>query len=121
MGISDLFRRNTPQESAQYPSAVVEFDDESIVCRRPSGLVETVMWAELRAVFIQTTADGPAVDDLFWVLLGEKTGCVVPSEADGTAKLLERLHALPGFDFHAAIQAMTCIDEAKFLCWQRPN
>ena len=75
-------------------------------------------WSDLRAVLVKTTADGPAVDDLFWVLLGEKTGCVVPSEARGTDKLLERLQKLPGFDNDAAIQAMACNDECEFLCWK---
>ena len=102
-------------------SSVVEFDDLSISCRRPSGLIETVRWDDLRAVFIQTTADGPAVDDVFWVRAGEKSGCVVPSEAEGCDKLVERLQRLPGFDNAAVIEAMTCTEDRQFVCWRKPE
>src|SRR4029453_146778 len=85
----------------------------------PGGLVETVRWAELRAVLIQTTADGPFVDDVFWVLMGEKSGCVVPSEAQGCDALLRRLQSLPTFDNQAVIEAMSCTEKKRFLCWER--
>jgi hypothetical protein len=100
-------------------SAVVNFDDDSVTCRRGSGLVETVRWSDLRAIVIQTTADGPVVDDVFWVLVGQTTGCVVPSESTGMDGLLERLQALPGFDNEAVMAAMACTDERKFICWER--
>jgi hypothetical protein len=63
--------------------SVVRFDERSVTCRRPDGLVETVRWDDLRAVLVMTTSNGPAVDDVYWVLAGESSGCVVPSEAEG--------------------------------------
>lgn len=117
MGLFDLFRRRSPTPSAR---SVVSFDDESVTCRRPGGLVETVRWSDLRAVIIQTTDAGPAVDDVFWVLVGKTSGCVVPSEAEGMNPLLERLQRLPNFDNHAVIAAMASTDNQKFLCWERP-
>jgi len=110
--------RRKPQTNPQRP--VVTFDAESITCRRPTGLVETVKWSDLRVVLIQTTANGPAVDDLFWMLLGEKGGCVVPSEAIGAEDLLTKVRDLPDFDYESAINAMKCTDEREFLCWQKP-
>jgi hypothetical protein len=97
----------------------VEFDAEAVTCTRPNGQRETVRWSELRAVLIQTTADGPAADDLFWVLVGREGGCVVPSEAQGCNRLLERLQQLPGFDNQAVILASQCVEERSFLCWKR--
>ncbi len=97
----------------------VSFDDESVICRRPGGLVETVRWSDLQVVFIQTTDDGPAVDDVFWVLGGSDSGCVVPIEADGIELLLERLQRLPSFDNNAVIHAMSCAENREFVCWQR--
>jgi hypothetical protein len=61
------------------------------------------------------------VDDLFWVLVGRQGGCVVPSEAQGCDKLLERLRQLPGFDYEATIRANKCTDDQSFLCWERTS
>lgn len=97
----------------------VSFDDDSVVCQRPNGLVERVRWSDLQVVFIQTTEAGPAVDDVFWVLGGGDSGCVVPSESIGMSKLLERLQQLPGFDNNAVISAMTCAENREFICWKR--
>jgi len=56
------------------------------------------------------------LDDVFWVLVGESGGCVVPSESDGADNLLSRLQKLPGFDNEALISAMGCTEDRKFLC-----
>ena len=118
MALTDWFRwgRGRPQPLRR---ATVEFDDQSVTCRRPGGLVESVRWDDLRAVVIQTTADGPFADDVLWVLVGEASGCVVPSEAEGCPELLGRLQELPGFDNGAVIRAMACTEEQRFLCWRR--
>jgi hypothetical protein len=100
-------------------SSVVSFSDEGIECRRSSGLVERVNWADLQAVIIRTTAHGPFLEDVFWVLVGKDSGCVVPSEAAGETELLERLQKLPGFDNVAFIEAMSCVEERSFVCWER--
>jgi hypothetical protein len=100
-------------------SSVVTCDDLQITCQRSSGLVEQVAWEALQAVFIQTTADGPFSDDVFWVLVGQTNGCVVPSEAQGVDEMLARLQQLPGFDNEAVITAMSCTEEQRFLCWRK--
>jgi len=101
--------------------AIVFLDDESVTCRRPGGLVENVRWSDLQIVYIQTTDAGPGVDDVFYVLGGEESGCVVPSEAEGMDFLLQRLQRLPNFDYAAAIAAMSCAENREFLCWQLPK
>jgi hypothetical protein len=113
-----FFRSPAP---ASPQRATVSFDDQSVTCRRPGGLVETVRWSDLQIIFIQTTDKGPAVDDVFWVLGGGDSGCVVPSEAEGMDLLLPRLQHLPNFDNNAAIAAMSCVENREFLCWQRPK
>jgi hypothetical protein len=126
MGLFDFFRRRTATTSSTAPPApptnrpTVSFDDEAVVCQRPGGLVERVRWSDLQIVFIQTTDAGPFVDDVFWVLGGGDSGCVVPSEADGMSTLLERLQRLPGFDNNAVINAMSCVEKQNFICWKRP-
>ena len=116
MGWSDLFRRRVP---ATPHRATVSFDEESVVCRRPDGLVETVRWSDLQIVFIRTTDAGPAVDDVLWVLGAGESGCVIPSEADGMGLLMERLQCLPNFDNDAVVLAMSCSENREFLCWKR--
>lgn len=93
---------------------------DAIVCRHLHGLVETVSWAELRAVLLETNDQGPFAIDVFWILVGERGGCVVPQGAAGAAELLARLQQLDGFDNEAVIQAMMSTDNQRFLCWQRP-
>src|SRR5260221_12453411 len=90
-----FFRRPAP---ASPQRATVSFDDQSVTCCRPGGRGETVRWSDLQIVFIQTTDKGPTVDDVFWVLGGGDSGCVVPSEAEGMDLLLPRLQDLPNFD-----------------------
>jgi hypothetical protein len=121
MGLFDFFRKPRPTHPPPPARAIVQFDDEMITRIGPGTIVEQVRWADLRAVLIKTTADGPAVDDFFWLLVGNdlKSGCVVPSEAEGCDRLLERLQKLPGFDNKAVILAAQCTEEQTFLCWER--
>ena len=123
MGVLDWFRKPQPDRQPSPARSIVQFDEEAVKCTRPNGVTEQVRWSDLRAVLIQTTSAGPAVDDLFWVLVGRnaETGCVVPSEALGCDRLLERLQKLPGFDNNAVIQASQCVEEKSFLCWESPE
>jgi hypothetical protein len=101
------------------PSATVSFDESGIRCERADGSIESVLWSDLQAVWIQTTDAGPFAEDVFWVLAGRESGCVVPSEAAGAAELLERLQKLPGFENGAVIAAMASTEHRQFVCWQR--
>jgi len=78
--------------------AAVTFDEVAVTHRPASGPPRTVRWADLRRVIIETNHDGPAVNDLFWILHSDPGGCVVPGDTEGCIELLERLMELPGFD-----------------------
>ena len=99
---------------------VVHLSDTEVVCERPDGKTERVVWADLRSVDILTTADGPFAPDVFWLLVGTVGGCAVPQGATGYEALLKRLQSLPGFDNEAVIRAMGSTDEASFPCWRAP-
>jgi hypothetical protein len=118
MSIFDLFRRR----QAHQPDRVT-FTDEAVTRVRPDGVEEKIRWDELDEVSILTTDEGPFVDDVFFCLLASdgKSGCVVPQEAEGSQRLLERLQQLPGFDNEAVVKAMGTTTNAKFLCWKRPR
>ena len=98
---------------------IVTVTDTEISCARPDGQTESVTWDDLKAVAIETTDEGPFSMDVFWLLVGEHGGCVVPQGAKGEDVLLERLQQLPGFDNEAFIEAMGCTQNNRFLCWQR--
>jgi hypothetical protein len=92
-------------------------DEQGVRRDLGGGRVESVSWDELREVRIVTTSAGPFVEDVFYLLVGDEGGCAVPSFAAGD--LLPRLQSLPGFDNQAVIHAMTCTDDASFVCWRR--
>ena len=98
---------------------IVRLSESEVVCERPDGKVERVAWSDLQKVEIVTTSEGPYVPDVFWVLQGTSGGCAVPQGATGEKELLHRLQALRGFDNGAVIEAMTCVLDRRFLCWQR--
>jgi hypothetical protein len=100
-------------------SFIVRLSESEVVCQRPDGKVERVAWAELQKVEVLTTGHGPFVPDVFWLLHGTEGGCAIPQGATGERQLLERLWALPGFDYGAFITAMSSVSDKRFLCWQR--
>ena len=113
--LSFLFRKRLPDRVVVTEDCVNRF--------RPDGVEESIRWDDLAEVGIVTTSDGPASEDLYWILLesDRKTGCAVPHGAEGTDVLLEALQKLPDFDNEVVIEAMGSIDEAKFTCWKRSD
>jgi hypothetical protein len=95
----------------------VEWNAEEISCIWPTGERRSVAWGHLRSVRIRTTDAGPFTADVFWVLEGGGSSCVVPQAARGEERLLARLQELPGFDSEAVIAAMRSTDNAEFTCW----
>jgi hypothetical protein len=100
---------------------VVRISDSEVVCLRPDGQTERVEWDDLRRVEILTTPDGPLSPDIFWVLSGSDSGCVIPWGATGDRELLERLQRLPQFDSMAVVNAAPTTEKSMTLCWQRPT
>lgn len=78
-----------------------------------------MLFADLLGVALQTTDQGPAVDDMFFLLGYREGSLVVPSEAVGADQLLERLQQLPGFDNEAVVSASASMHNEIFLCWDR--
>jgi hypothetical protein len=99
----------------------VVFDDNGAVRTRPDGGQEAIQWADLQEISIITTDEGPFVDDVFWALSGANSGCLVPSEAEGANELLAYMKNFPGFKYDVAIQAMGCAENARFVCWTKPD
>ena len=99
--------------------ASIDVNEKGVIHQRSDGQIETVTWDEIRAVMIETTADGPFETDVFWILVGKDNGCVIPTGTNGEEKLLDWLQKLPGFDNQAMIDAMCCTENKRFLCWEK--
>jgi hypothetical protein len=100
----------------------VTVDEQEIRCRRPDGRAESVRFDELRVIIIETNDTGPLGTDVWWILAGDaenRSGCVVPGGATGEREMLEALQRLPGFDNRALIDAMSSMENRRFLCWKR--
>lgn len=55
-------------------------------------------------------------------LTGRDGGAVaVPHREAVEQDLLGWLQALPGFDNEQVVEAMTCAEDAMFVCWPRPH
>lgn len=98
---------------------IVEVSDTCVSCTRPNGQVESLNWDDLKMVIIETTDKGPYAADMFWYLVGEQTGCVVPLGATGEEVLVKQLQATPGFNNDAFGQATTSTSNRRFIVWQR--
>jgi len=98
---------------------VLHITEETVWCERPDGRIEGVNWSDLRRVEILTTSGGPFSPDVFWVLSGSETGCVIPWGVTSDGELLEHLQRLPRFDNAAVIKSSERTDEGLILCWQK--
>jgi hypothetical protein len=87
------------------------------------GRHEAVRWDELVEVEVLTTSVGVHRDDgVLLVLAGEgERGCLVPSRLAVEHGVIERLHALPGFDGRRLVAAMERPPPSRTTCWARAD
>jgi hypothetical protein len=97
----------------------VSFDAIGVTYAPPDGSARRVDWADLRAVEVATTDDGPFAEDVYWVLHGTESPLMIPQSVAGSDSLLTRLQELPGFDSRAVIAAMSSAGNQRFSCWAR--
>jgi hypothetical protein len=100
-------------------SIEVIISDAGVAYHHADGEIESVDWVDLQKVFIKTTDDGPYFPDVYWILVGNHGGCMIPQGVEGEEALAERLQALPGFSHSALIDSMSSVDNQLFLCWNR--
>lgn len=95
----------------------MEVDEVGV--RRTHGdvVAEQVAWGDLMSVSVITTSDGPAGEDVFFLLEGAGDSGVVVPQGQAPEGFVERLQQLEGFDSSAVIKAMGCATDARFHCW----
>ncbi|HZA80839.1 MAG TPA: hypothetical protein VFC13_05125, partial [Actinomycetes bacterium] len=113
--------RATGSARAPDPDRVV-VDQVGVRRRLPDGRQEAVGWDDLVEVAIRTTPEGPWQEDVFFLLTGRDGGGVAVPHGEAIERdLLGWLQALPGFDHQQVVEAMTCAEDALFVCWRRPD
>jgi len=98
--------------------ASITFDEELIRYEAGGEAIE-LRWDALIGIAIETTDQGPFVEDVFYILAGENNTIICPSEAKGSQELLTRLQQLHNFDNEAVIAAMTSTSNQTFICWEK--
>lgn len=85
-----------------------------------AGERRSLALSELTGVAIETKDTGPFQADLWWLLFGsdQRVALLFPQDAEGQKEVVDRLMALPGFDFNAMIEAMGSTDNAVFPLWR---
>lgn len=100
----------------------VKIDGAQIILGREGGVdIETVNLSEVEAFEYVTTSDGPWFDDVFVVVtrVDGIFGLMVASTAVGFEGLMDYIATLPGYNDQAALQAMGCTEDSRFLAWAR--
>jgi hypothetical protein len=114
------FGGTTPRQVEPEAAYVASFDGSVVAVRDPEGGVRQLPISDLRGVIIETNDSGPWGADLWWLLFGpdDRISIAFPSGATDEQIVVDRLMALPGFDFEAMTNAMSSTDVAVFPVWR---
>jgi len=74
---------------------------------------------DLDEIGVETTDQGPFVEDVFWVLRRSKTRLRIGDPHPISKMLMECFQSLEGFDWRPFIEAQICTDNRYFVCWRR--
>ncbi len=99
----------------------VSFNESTVVCMRPDGVVDQVDWADLEAVTLEATMAEHPEPQHIWIMWGEerKSGCVFPGRAEGSSEIVEEMkRRLPKFDHRAFVSALNSDEHKTFIVWQ---
>jgi hypothetical protein len=112
--LRSLFRRRP------VPQWRLSLRNDAVRLENREGPQETLAFADLAAVVIETNESGPWGDDVIWHLLGRAEGSAlsIPQTAEDFPMLLTRLEALPGFDNREVVAGMGSTTLNAFLCWE---
>ena len=95
----------------------VWFDEDGAWSHWPGKDPKSVAWSELIGVAIETTDQGPFVEDVWWHLATKTDVLTYPSDATGADELLERLQNIPTFNNERLIQVMASTSNQTFILW----
>jgi len=116
---SSIFKKKEDHTQTTSPYAVVKvsFDDEFAWVNWPEKEPQRIRWSSIIGIAVETTDEGPFVEDVWWHLAGIETVITYPGEATGAQGILSRLQEFPDFNNERLIEAMTCTENHTFILW----
>jgi hypothetical protein len=96
-------------------------DGQIITVKRPFRRGVSVSIGELDEIGVETTDQGPFVEDIFLILKKGNMRIRIGDPHPIFKLLMERFGSLEGFDWRPFIEAASCGANRYFLCWKRPH
>ncbi len=94
-------------------------DGQTIMVKRPFSRRVSMRIEELDEIGVETTDQGPFVEDVFWILRRGPMRLRIGDPHPIFKELMDRFGALEGFDWQPFNEAMTCSENRYFVCWRR--
>lgn len=96
----------------------VIINDEGIACEHPRRKREYIRWDQVNEIRLVTTDEGPFLPDMWYLFIGESSGCSVPSEAKDFDRLWDEFEKrFQGFNYEAILEAGT--DNNQKTLWHK--
>ncbi|MGB7748173.1 MAG: hypothetical protein WBN75_12900 [Verrucomicrobiia bacterium] len=96
-------------------------DGQTITVKRPFSRPISVRLEEIDEIGVETTDQGPFVEDVFWILKRGEMRIRIGDPHPVFKMLVDRFGLLEGFDWRPFTEAMICSDNRYFLCWRRSH
>ncbi|HSY77454.1 MAG TPA: hypothetical protein VK890_11385 [Bacteroidia bacterium] len=96
---------------------IVTITDELVKIEHPERKTETVYWKDLKAVKLINTDVGPFLPDVWLMLIGNTSGCLIPQGAKGCEEVYNIVSKYENFNFENVIESMKCTGNQEFLLW----
>lgn len=91
----------------------------TLTVKRPLRKPFAVRIDELDEIGIETTDQGPLVEDVFWILKRGDMRIRIGQPHPIFKVLMDRFGSLDGFNWQPFIEAMVCTENRYFLCLRR--
>ncbi len=96
----------------------VKITEDEISCEHPQRERESIRWDQVIEIRLITTDKGPFEPDIWYLFIGESSGCSVPGEAKGFDQLWDEFKIrFQGLDYQAIIEAGT--DNSQKTIWKK--
>jgi len=118
MGIfSNLFGK--PKSRNPEDDFIITITHEWVRVEHPQRKTEQILWKDINEIKLLNTDSGPFLPDVWLVLMGEDSGCLIPQGAKGFDDVYNIVSKYEKFNFENVINSMSCTEDAQFLLWKR--
>ena len=94
---------------------VVSTSDTGIAAAYPTGTVQTIEWASVVRIAVETNDSGPWGTDVWWCIEGSSSSCSFPLGATGRDAAIDEIRKrFPGFQ----VLGMNSTSNDRFVCWE---